>query len=209
MNRILIVDDEADAADALKRNLHGKEDFFVVGTSLNGVEAISDCIRLQPDTVLMDIHMPEMDGITASEKINRMMPNVKIAILTMFREEELVMNALKNHCVGYIFKGHKSDEIVSILKSIQMGFTVYESGVSNVVFERMNRSIPDKSKLEKLTDREIEMVRLVTAGKKDLEIAEAMFMDSGYVRNCLYYIREKLGLRNAKELAVFGARMGL
>jgi len=209
MMRILVADDELDAADALKRNIDGREGIKIVGLAANGREAIRLCGLHHPDIILMDIHMPVMDGIEASGQIKSLCPNVKIVILTMFREKENVFGALKAHCAGYVYKGHKSDEIISILKNISMGFSVYENGVSDVLRENTGNVLLDRTLFQKLSEREIEIIRLVTAGKKDNEIAGILFLDSGYVRNCLLGIREKLGVRTTKDLAVLGARMGL
>ncbi len=209
MMRILVADDELEAADALKRNINGRDGIQIVGLASNGREAIQQCGLHHPDIILMDIHMPVMDGIEASRQIKTQYPNVKIVILTMFREKENVFGALKAHCAGYVYKGHKSDELVAILQNIRMGFSVYENGVSEVLRENVGNNGVDRSLLQKLSDREIEIIRLVTAGKKDIEIAGILFLDSGYVRNCLLGIREKLGVRTTKDLAVLGARMGL
>lgn len=209
MIRILVADDELEAADALKRNIDGRDGIQIVGLASNGREAIQQCGLHHPDIILMDIHMPVMDGIEASRQIKTQYPNVKIVILTMFREKENVFGALKAHCVGYVYKGHKSDELIAILQNIRMGFSVYENGVSEVLRENVGNTVVDRSLLQKLSDREIEIIRLVTAGKKDIEIAGILFLDSGYVRNCLLGIREKLGVRTTKDLAVLGARMGL
>jgi len=209
MIKVLITDDDSDAADALKRNIDGRDGIVIVGIAKNGKIALDMCSTEKPDIILMDIRMPVMDGIEASQRIKSQFPSIKIVILTLFREEENIVNALKADCVGYIYKGHLSEDIILILKNINLGMSVFENKANEMLKDRVNVGFSDRSELKKLTDREIEIVTLVTSGKKDNEIAAFLFLDSGYVRNCLQNIRSKLNFRTTKELAVWGARMGL
>ncbi len=216
MIRIIIVDDDNDAAMALKRNIDGREAIQVVAIYNNGRDVVSSYEDKQADIILMDVRMPHMDGIEASKLIKQANPATKILILTMFPEKDNMINAIRYNCDGFIYKGHKSDEIISIIKNTYKGLNTFEKEVQAVFHEHVfhavinnSGSVPDNSNLSKLTEREQDIVRLITAGKKDNEIAKELFISEGHLRNKLVEIREKLGLRNSKELAVWGARMGL
>lgn len=216
MIRVIIVDDDIDAASALKRNIDGQEGINVVGIFCNGMLAVTNSLELNPDIILMDVRMPIMDGIEASRLIKQKKPYIKILILTLFSEKENILRVIKTNCDGFLFKGHKSDEIIAIIKSTCRGLNTFENEVQTVFLDHFSSFINnnnfediDIKGLELITEREQDIVRLITAGKKDSEIAAELFISEGYLRNKLVEIRDKLGLRNSKELAVWGARMGL
>jgi DNA-binding NarL/FixJ family response regulator len=209
---LLITDDDLEVADSLKRNLDGKSNINVAYIASSGQEALELVKKHAIDIVLMDLSMPTMDGIEASQLIKQINPQIKIIILTTFSLEDKIISAIKTNCSGYILKGHKSDKVISIINSVYDGFTVYDQEVQLFIENQINRKgygVIDKSELRKLTDNEIDFVTLVTVGKTDNEIAEMLFIAPGHVRNTLGAIRDKLNMRNSKELAVWGARMGL
>jgi len=214
--KVIIVDDDKDAALALKRNIDGTDGIEVVGIFNDGKTAVTQCFDKHPDIILMDVRMPIIDGIEASRLIKQQHPTIKILILTLFSERENMIKAIKNNCDGFLFKGHKSEELVAIIKNTYQGMNTFENEVQNVFHEHIfnsdyhkHNNEVDLKALDKLTKREQDIVRLITAGKKDTEIAGELFISEGYLRNILVEIREKLGLRNSKELAVWGAKMGL
>ena len=209
MIKILITDDDIEVAQALKRNIDGTNGIQVVGIANQGAEAIRFCNKDAVDVVLMDFKMPHMDGIETSKRIKACHPNIKIIILTSFSLEETILNAIKYSCSGYILKGYRAERIVGIIQNVCDGFTVFDPEAQIVIENQLTKHTVDKSELEILSPQEIKMVSLVTAGKTDAEIADSLHLDHGHVRNKLAQIREKLGLRNSKELAVWGARMGL
>ncbi|MHB1454263.1 MAG: response regulator [Saccharofermentanales bacterium] len=212
MIRLLIVDDEPEVAVALTRNIDGKEDIRVVGLASDGQEAIRLCGQLHPDVVLMDIRMPVIDGLSASKSIKEKHPDVKIIILTLFKEEEQVLKAVQSDCDGYLFKGNKSENLISAIKSVHAGLSAYDRGAQSIISNQMKNSssVPvNHAELSKLSDREIEIVRLMTSGKNNLEIAHILYLSEGHIRNQQVIIREKLNLRSSLELVVWGAKMGL
>ncbi len=212
MIKVLIVDDDLDSAKALKRNIDGQEDIKVVEILDNGIEAVERCLEIKPDLILMDVKMPEMDGIEACRLIKAKDAKIKVLILTFYQVKDNEVTAIKNGCDGYLYKGHKSEDIITIIKSTLSGFATYESGVKDTIHDQINYKIQNEAvsaEMNKLTDREIDIVCLITAGKKDSEISRELFISEGYIRNQLIVIREKLGLRNSKELAVWGAKAGL
>ena len=215
MINVIIADDDSDTLSALKRSIDGQNGINVIAVADNGKEAVELACKMHPDVVLMDNQMPVMKGIEASKLIKDFDKNIKVLILTLFREEDQIVKAFENKCDGFLFKGMNSDEIVDIIKNSYKGFNTYDSAAQEIIHGYIASKAAstgqniDKSELQKLTARETDMVRLVTAGKKDSEISKELFISEGYVKNQLAVVREKLGLRNSKELAVWGARMGL
>lgn len=216
MIRVIIVDDDRDAALALKRNIDGNDVIQVVGIFNNGREAVEGFISLHPDLILMDIRMPVMDGLEAGKRIKQADPLVKVLILTLFSEKEEIVRAININCDGYVNKGHKSEELITIIKNTCQGMNTFENGVQAILHDYvMDRDgieeciEADKKILEQLSKRELDIITLITEGRTNSEIAATLFLSEGYVRNQLVVIREKLGLRNSKELAVWGAKMGL
>ncbi|MHB8962946.1 MAG: response regulator [Saccharofermentanales bacterium] len=213
MIRLLIVDDEPEVAVALTRNIDGNEGIRVVGFASDGQEAIRLCEQLQPDVILMDIRMPVVDGLSASKSIKEKHPDIKIIILTLFKEEEQILKAVQSDCDGYLFKGNKSENIISAIKSVHSGLSAYDHSAQSVISSQMKNSSAaapvNHSELSKLSGREIEIVRLMTSGKNNLEIAHILYLSEGHIRNQQVVIREKLNLRSSLELVVWGAKMGL
>jgi DNA-binding NarL/FixJ family response regulator len=214
MIRTIIVDDDIDAAMALKRNIDGVDVIRVVAVFNNGKEVVDGFSRLHPDVILMDIRMPIMDGIEATRLIKQADKSVKILILTLFSNKFEIIKAMNINCDGYVIKGHKGDELVRIIKNVHKGMNTYESQVQNILHEYVFKEAHssndvDRQGLYLLKKRETDIVALLTEGKTNAEIAGELFLSEGYVRNQLVEIREKLGLRNSKELAVWGAKMGL
>ena len=216
MIQVIIADDDRDAADALKRNIEGQDDIRVVAICENGKEAVDRCIELCPDIVLMDVRMPVMDGIEASRLIKQENEKIKILIMTLFAEKDHVIKAFQNFCDGYIYKGHKSEEIITIIRNTCNGLNTYDREAEKIIREHISgqykqngQNSGDISDIKKLTAREIDIARLITAGRKNSEISSELFLSEGHVRNTLAEIFLKVEVRNSKELAVWGAKRGL
>lgn len=212
MIRIIIVDDDIESAKALKRVIDGKEGVVVEGMFENGEEAVDNCLKTKPDLVLLDVQMPGMDGIEVCRRVKQGDPCIKILILTFYQIKENEIAAIQSGCDGYLYKGHSGDEMLAIIKSTMNGLTTYDNGVRKTIHDQMMdkkemQAISDG--LEKLSERQKAIISLITAGKRNSEIAKELFIDEGYLRNQLVHIRTALGLRNSKELAVWGARAGL
>jgi DNA-binding NarL/FixJ family response regulator len=213
MIKTVIVDDDQEAAEALKRNIHMKDGIEVIDIYTDGRVAVECCSKKHPDIILMDVRMPVMDGIEASRLLKQKAPEIKILILTLFSEKESMIKAIENNCDGFLFKGHKAKEIISIIKNTINGLNTFERQVQAVFHEQnifsSNKSISgaDLRLLNLLTDREKEIIGLITEGKKDAEIASILFISEGYLRNKLVEIREKVGVHNSKELAAWWTRM--
>ncbi len=213
MIRVLIADDEYEVAAALRRNIEGLEGIHVVGIARDGQEALDACGSLHPDVALLDIRMPGMDGIEAARRIKHAYPEIKVVILTMFQEEDQILRAVRDGCDGYLVKGARGETIADAVKNVHHGLATFEHGVHAVLRNRLagedGDAPQDPDGLSRLSPREIEIVRLMTAGRTNAEIARQLFLSEGYIRNQLVVIRGKLDVRNSLELVAWGAKMGL
>ena len=214
MIKVLIADDETLFIEGIKRIIESDSDLKVTGIAKNGAEAVQLCKDGKPDIVLMDIQMPVMDGIEATRLIKQYDRNIKVLILTTFCEDKNIINAVQNRCDGFILKEVSDLEKFNLtIKDTCKGLRILNDEVfSRLIYKNVHVSaIEQTSSLEgyNLTDREIEVIRHITAGRKNSEIADVLFISEGTVKNHITTILEKLQLRNCKELAVWGARHGL
>lgn len=212
--RIVIVDDDLESAEGLKRNINGKKGVEVAEVFCNVPELIEYIEKNKTDLVLMDVNMPNIDGIEANKLIKEKIPDMKIILITFFREREKFVDAIKSNCDGFLYKGHTGEEILDVINNTFLGLNTYESSIKEILSENYFEGNTDKQNqdqycVDKLTNREKEIVKLITEGKKDTEIAKELFISEGYLRNSLVEIRKKLCLKNSKELAVWGAKAGL
>lgn len=201
--KILIVDDDALIRDSLKILLGLEEDIQVVGTASNGQEAFELVREKRPDIVLMDIRMPVMDGVLGTRLIKESFKEVKVVILTTFKDDEYIKEAIKNGAEGYILKNQSSDSIVEGLRAVYKGNTVFEKGVVNVITSMFDNKTKKNPKDFGLTEREVEILTFLSDGLSNKEIAEKMFLSDGTVRNYITNLLEKLQLRDRTQLAVF------
>ncbi|HOU09434.1 MAG TPA: response regulator transcription factor [Clostridiales bacterium] len=212
MINVIIVDDDIESARALRRVIDGREGIVVTDLFYSALEAVGHCLAQKPDLVILDINMPEMDGLEACRRIKFIDPAIKVLMLTFYQIKENEIEAVKCDCDGYLYKGHTGEEMTGIIKSTMMGFSTFDHGVKDTIHSRLTADAEIRvapADIEKLTDKQKEIIRMLTAGKKDSEIARDLFMSEGYLRNQLMAIRTMLGLRTSKELAVWGARAGL
>jgi DNA-binding NarL/FixJ family response regulator len=210
--RVLIAEDETDAAVALKLNLDGRDDIQVIGLAANGQEAIRMCRLYHPDLVLMDIQMPVMDGIEASEVIKRENPTTRILILTLFSDQKLIEAARRVNSNGYILKGRPSSVIINCIKQAMLDFYISDQ----TIIERLDESLvnnqiqpEDQQRLSLLTQNDRQIIHLIVQGLTTQEIAEKLCFSNGTIRNQISSIINRLDLPNSKALAVWGFRMGL
>lgn len=209
MIKVLIVDDQDILVEGLKLILGKEEDIIICGSANNGKNAYEACRWSEPDVVLMDIKMPEVNGVEATEMIKRDFPNVKILVLTTFNDEEYIYDALKNGASGYLLKDASPAEIASAIRTVYNGGALIQSEIGVKVidkFSKLARENRDKSldpRTELLTGREIEICRLIVEGKNNKEISDALYLSEGTVKNHITKILIKLDLRDRTQLAVF------
>ncbi len=201
--KVLIVDDDALIRDGLKLILELEEDIEVIGTSSNGQEAFELCRKLRPDIVLMDIRMPVMDGVLGTKLIKEHFKDIKVVILTTFKDDEYIKEAIKFGASGYILKNQSSDSIVSCLRTVVNGNMVFEGEIAATLSTLIKDGKSSSAKDFDLSERDFEILKLVGDGMTNKEIANALFLGEGTVRNYVTSLLEKLNLRDRTQLAIF------
>ncbi|MGE6258294.1 response regulator transcription factor [Heyndrickxia sporothermodurans] len=199
---MLIVDDDALIRDGLKILLELEKDFSVVGTATNGKEAFELCQKERPDIVLMDIRMPIMDGVLGTKLIKQHMPAIKVVILTTFKDDDYIKEAIKSGAEGYILKNQPSDSIMECLRTVGKGNTVFEKEVASTISTMLKEEKKTPTNLN-LSTRELEVLSLIAEGLSNKEIAERIYLSEGTTRNYVTVLLEKLQLRDRTQLAIF------
>lgn len=201
--KILIVDDDALIRDSLSILFKLEEDFKVVGTASNGREAFEKCGQEKPEIVLMDIRMPIMDGVLGTKLIKENFKDIKVVILTTFKDDEYIMEAVKNGAEGYILKNQASDSIIESLRTVAKGNKVFERNVADALTTMLKEEKKKPDININLTEREMDILSLVAEGLSNKEISEKLFLSDGTVRNYVTNLLEKLNLRDRTQLAIF------
>jgi DNA-binding NarL/FixJ family response regulator len=199
--KVLIVDDDALIRDGLKILIELEEDFEVIGTASNGQEAFEMCQKERPDLVLMDIRMPIMDGVMGTKLLKKHFQQVKVVILTTFKDDDYIKEAIKSGAEGYILKNQPSDSIIESLRTVGKGNTVFEKEVASTISSMLKEEKKPLVNVE-LTSREFEIIALVADGLSNKEIAERIFLSEGTVRNYVTGLLDKLQLRDRTQLAI-------
>ncbi len=203
MIRVLLVDDDKLICESLKILLELQSDLAVTGTCKNGEEALALVKDQVVDVVLMDIRMPVMDGVRATKAMKEVHPGLKIILLTTFKEDEYIKEAVAHGAEGYILKSQSSDTIIESIRSVYKGNTVYQKEVMTSLTDLMKKT-PEPLPMEpKLTPREMEILQGVGEGKSNKEISRALFLGEGTVRNYITKLLDKLELRDRTQLAIY------
>ena len=212
MIKLLLADDQDILTEGLKLILGAEEDIEIVGTANNGKKAYELCRIRKPDLVLMDIQMPEVNGVEATAMIKKDFPQTKIIVLTTFNDDEYIYDALKNGASGYLLKDTSPTDILKAVRTVYNGGALIQSEVAVKVidkFSQLAKETVDKhidTRVELLTDREIEICRLIAEGKNNKEIADELFLSQGTVKNHITKILIKLDLRDRTQLAIFSIK---
>ncbi|MBR3645278.1 MAG: response regulator transcription factor [Lachnospiraceae bacterium] len=200
--RIIVVDDDTLVSISLKTILEAKGDIEVVGIANDGSEAVKLYDELKPDIVLMDIQMKEMDGLTAADIIIQKDKDAKILLLTTFSDDEYVVKSLSVGAKGYILK-QDFEGIVPAINAVMNGQSVFCGEIVNKIPKLMTQEHKKDMSQYGITDKEIEIIELVSKGMSNKEIASELYLSEGTVRNYLSIILEKLNLRDRTQLVVF------
>jgi NarL family two-component system response regulator LiaR len=200
--RVMIVDDHGMVRKGLMAFLKNRPDILVVGEARDGREAIILCEQLQPKVILMDLLMPEMDGVEATRMIHKQWPQIQIIALTSFQEKELVQNALRAGAIGYLLKNITGDELVEAIRAACAGrLTVAPEVTQSILMEDQN-SQADRD----LTNREREVLALMVEGLTNPKIAERLFISPSTARAHVSNILSKLEVSNRSEAVVLALR---
>lgn len=200
MIKVLIADDDIIVREGLKLIISSQEDMRVCKEAENGKTALELARELRPDVALLDIRMPECDGITAAEN---MLAEKLCAplLLTTFDEEDFILRALKSEICGYILKNSPAERIIGAIRAVKAGGTVFQEDILRYVREKITPTSGGEI-FSELTPREIEVVRLISEGLSNQQIAERLFLSHGTVRNHISTILEKTGLEHRTQIAV-------
>ena len=204
--KVLIVDDDALIREGLKILLEIEEDFLVVGTASNGQEAFDMCRKEKPDLVLMDIRMPVMDGVLGTKLIKSHFQDIKVVILTTFKDDEYIKEALKCGAEGYILKNQPADSIIESLRAVNKGNIVLEREVAHALSSMLKEGKKSAPEQLDISERELGILKLVGEGLSNREIAESLNLSEGTTRNYVTGLLEKLGFRDRTQLAIFYIR---
>ena len=205
--RVLVVDDQALFREALATLLGARPEVEVVGEAGDGQQALERAAALQPDVVLMDLHMPVLDGIAATRRLRVEQPGVRVLALTTFDDDEDVFAALRAGALGYLLKDVSSDRLVEAVLSAARGESVLQPSVAAKVVARFAqlddapRSRPQPLVVP-LSDRELDVLRLLADGCSNREIATALFLAEGTVKNHVTNVLGKLGARDRTQAAL-------
>lgn len=211
---VLIVEDQDLIRKSLAIVLNMAEDLHVVGAAENGSKAIELVEALRPDVVLMDIHMPVMDGVEATEQIKRRWPSVKVVMLTTFQEVEYVSAALHAGAEGYILKAIDPMDLASAIRLVNRGEMMITQEAARALFAQPhagNRTEKAQGKGEEfgLTDRELQVLQYISDGLANRLIAERMYLSEGTVKNYVSSIYSKLNVHNRASAMRKASEKGL
>lgn len=210
--KVLIADDHAIVREGTRRFLEQEEDLDVVAEAADGEEAIRLALSLKPDVVIMDIAMPNVDGIEATKQIKRENPGITILILSAYDDDQFVFSLLEAGAAGYLLKSVRGNELVDAIRAVNAGESVLHPSIARKVLNRFTDSSsgdPRKQKAaEVLTDREIEVLQLATQGLSNQEIADKLFLSLRTVQSHLNHIFNKLQVSSRTEAVVRALKEG-
>ena len=207
--RVLIADDQTLFRVGLARLLEEDPRVQIVGQAGDGVEAVKLAGSLKPDVVLMDLKMPNLDGIEATRKIVADHPRVRVLILTTFEADNHVIQALKVGASGYILKDSQADAIVSSILAVAAGERVMSGPVASRVLEMLTGTTTPKEFYDGLTVREIEILKMLASGMANKQIAYKLKISEKTVRNHVSNMYEKLNIYDRSQAVLYAVRKGL
>lgn len=209
--RIILVDDHEVVRLGLKALLERHPEFEVVGEAASAREALEQTALLEPDVVVMDIRLPGTSGIEACEQIVDQYSDVKVIMLTSYAEDEMLFSAIRAGASGYILKQIGSEDLVKALEAVSRGEALLDPAVTQRVFQEVRRAVKEEeaSAFAHLSQQEKHVLLLVSEGKTNREIAKALFLGEGTVRNYVSSILSKLGVNNRAEAAAYAVEHNL
>ena len=199
--KVLLADDQELILESLHIVLSMEEDLDVVGLAKNGEEAIKGCEQFAPDIVLMDINMPVMDGVAATTRIKERMPAIKIIMLTSYKEVDYVLAALSHGAEGYLLKAIHPRDLAAGIRVVHAGGTLISQEMASKLIRNMNDTSAAKTNEYGLSSREIEVLHKLASGMRNQDIAEALYLSEGTVKNYISTIYSKLNVKGRREAA--------
>ena len=211
--RLLICDDQAIVCEGLRAILEPIQQIEVVGVANNGVDAIALTRATQPNLVLMDLKMPQMNGIQATKAIGEQFPDVRILVLTTYDADEWVIDAIRAGAAGYVLKDTPQEDLIKAIMETMRGWSHIDPQVAGKLFKRVadqgDRVVPDQKLISQLSERERDVLRLLATGLSNADIAQTLFLSDGTVKNYVSIIFSKLGVADRTQAAILAIRAGL
>lgn len=219
MTQLAIVDDHKLARDGLRDMFADEPDIEVVGEATNGREALLLCSRLRPDLVLMDVRMPEMDGLAATREVKQRYPATSVMMLTMHENPDYLLEALKAGAAGYVLKDALPEEVIEAVRRVRDGDSPLDPELAARLLRRLatedeerrreGRAPRDGPHVESLTRRELEVLGLMKLGHTNRQIAEELVISLGTAKNHVEHIIGKLGVSDRTQAVVRALELGM
>jgi DNA-binding NarL/FixJ family response regulator len=212
--RVLIADDQTLVRDGFRMILDAQEDIEVVGEAADGIEAVAMARELRPQVVLMDVRMPNRDGLDATRELLRELPHIHVLILTTFDLNEYVYEAMKAGASGFLLKDAPRSQLIQGVRTVAAGDALLAPAITRRLIEQFVRRPPASirslpPKLDELTVRELEVLKLVAGGRSNAEIAAALYVSGATVKTHVAHALRKLDLRDRVQAVVFAYENGL
>jgi len=212
---VLIADDQALVRAGFRMILEAEQDIEVVGEAADGIEAIAEAGRLEPDVVLMDVRMPELDGIEATRRLlSNGAVETKVVMLTTFDMDEYVYDALRAGASGFLLKDVPPEQLVDGIRSVANGDALLAPSITRRLIEEFVRAAPAQGNvrpagLDELTPREVEVLQLIARGLSNAEIAKELFVSETTVKTHVAHVLMKLDLRDRVQAVVLAYESGV
>ena len=209
--RVLVADDQSMVRAGFRMLLGGEDDIDVVAEAGDGREAVEKAARFEPNVILMDIRMPDMDGLQATREILAVNPAARILILTTFDLDEYIYEALSAGASGFVLKDDPPEQLIAAIRTVAAGDALLSPSVTNRVisrFARLQRPEPPKE-LDELTAREADVLRLIAKGLSNAEIGEELFISDTTVKTHVTHVLQKLNLRDRVQAVVLAYQSGI
>ncbi len=209
---VLLVDDHALMREGLRQLLELEQDMNVIGEAVDGFDALHKIRQLRPEVVLMDISLPVLDGIAVTRQVTQEFPTIAVVMLTMYRQQQQVVQAMKSGAKGYLLKSASSREVARTIRAVYEGGMLIEPELTGAIvseFRRLSDSASTDQHPFTLSEKEVEIIRHVASGMSNKEIAEKLAYSEKTVKNYLSIIFQKLGIRDRTQAAIFALRHGL
>jgi DNA-binding NarL/FixJ family response regulator len=213
LTRVLIADDDGLMRAGLIELLTADPELEIIGQASSGREAVEQARRLSPDVVLMDVRMPDLDGIAATRELARAAPDVRVLVLTTFEQDDYIFGALRAGASGFLLKRARPEELISAVHTIAAGDSLLSPSVTRRVIDRIAQQpapdLTEHARLDALTPREREVLALIARGLSNREIAIALVVEESTIRTHVKRLLMKLGLRDRIQAVIFAYETGL
>jgi len=207
--RLLVVDDQTVVREGLAAILTNYSDIEVIGQAADGIQAVEIIKKEKPDVVLLDMMMPNQDGLTTIPKVREVSPNTRILVVTAYAENDLVYQAIKAGALGYILKDATRDQLLQAVRDVDQGRASLQPSIAVKLIQEINHPTESTYTADPLTRRELETIRLIARGLSNQEIAEKLVVNERTIAKYVSSILDKLQLANRTQAALYALREGI